>query len=200
MAMQRNNIATRFSRERKAALVRWREVDGMMPGEIAARAGREWPELPRIHGTTWQTWAKGAEYKELRGLVSGFEKDLAADRLLASVINEGRGPESITDLIVMDVARELRGLTRNGIGDANVLANVTKALAPILRKQAADAKLALDTRLQEAEAKHINQVENLNARIADLQGELELARNEGKAVDGAAVADKLNDVLGVKKA
>jgi len=205
--MQRNNIATRFPRERKAQLVRWREVDGLMPGEIAARAARQWPELPAIHTRTWHAWSRGPEYRELRNLVCEYERDLADDRALAAVLNDGRGPEALADLVVMDVVRALREQTRAGqVTDLRDLASVTQALSPILRRQVQEAKLDADRRLEEARRKHRAEIdewaqrhayetETRDQRIAELEAELARLR-AGGAVDLKKVADDMERVLG----
>ncbi|MFA5635043.1 MAG: hypothetical protein WC977_03970 [Anaerovoracaceae bacterium] len=194
-AMQRNNIATRFGRERKAALVRWREIEGLMPGEIAARAAEQWPELPRIHSRTWERWHASAEYRELRRLVVDYEAELSEDRALAAVLNDGRGPEALADLVVMDVVKALRRQTRDeGLTDLRDLASVTRALSPILRRQVDEAKLAADRRLEEAKTAHAAELAEAAAKLADahdysaeLEAEIEklnvrLARKDG-AVD-----------------
>lgn len=176
-AMQRNNVATRYPREAKARLVRWREIEGLMPGEIAARAHTEWPDLPRIHAGTWQRWAASREYRELRDLVVPYEQDLSEDRVLAAALNDGRGPEALADLVVMDVVRELRRQTRDGgISDLRDLAAVTRSLSPILRRQVDEAKLAADRRIGEMRDEHAAALAARDATIAELRGEIERLR------------------------
>jgi uncharacterized protein (DUF2267 family) len=199
MAMQRNNIATRFGRERKATLVRWREIEGLMPGEIAARAAAQFPELPRIHPRTWERWHASPEYRDLRTLVVDYEAGLAEDRALAAVLNDGRGPEALADLVVMDVVKALRRQTRDeGVTDLRDLASVTRALAPILKRQVDEAKLAADRRLDEAKTAHAAELADKDARIAALEADIDRLRTaqakKGAVVDPARRAEVISAV------
>jgi hypothetical protein len=92
-------------------------------------------------------------------------------------------------------------MTRGGIAYPATLGSITKCIAPILRKQATDAKLAQDTRLADAEARHAAEAGARDAEIATLRAELEALRNpqpeDPAAMSDAEKAARIRERLGI---
>lgn len=206
MRRQRNNVQIMPYEQRK--LVNRLLFDGSTYAEIAAEVARLFPGSPKLHSSSLGAWQRGPEFTRYRAARQSDEVETAQTRAMAEALNDGRGPESMADLTVMEVVKELYRQTRGGqITELADLANVTKALAPLLR-----AKIAADlAEARQSEAKLKTQIADLKAqmeaeRIAleqendSLRAEIAALKNNGQAVDPKAVADRMNDVLGVKKA
>lgn len=173
MRRQRNNIAALPGDLRR--IVSRMIYDGRTYDDIRTEmSGRT---SVKLHNNSFKAWQTSDEYTRYRDVRAGFDADMAEDQVLATAINDGRGPESALDLIVMDVLKSLRQSTRdNGIVDADQLANVTKTIAPLLRNQVAEAKLDADTRLKKAEEKHAAEIAGLKDSIAVTAAEIDRLR------------------------
>ncbi|MDT8389424.1 MAG: hypothetical protein RRC34_02835 [Lentisphaeria bacterium] len=179
---QRNNIAALHGDLRR--IVSRMLYDGATYDDIRAEmAGRT---TSKLHNNSFKAWQTSDEYVRYRDVRAGFDAEMAEDQVLATAINDGRGPESVTDLIIMDIIRAFREKTRGaGELDIDTLGGITKALAPVLRNQVAEAKLDADTRLEKAKRDH-------EVAVAELNGRLEFLREENKrmrdAIDRAGIS------------
>jgi hypothetical protein len=200
MARQRNNVA------RLPADVRREVCRLLFDGQTYADVRRAMPSgAPVLHNNSLLAFQKSSEYRQYCERRGQFEQEIGADRLIAEAINDGRGPETLTDLVVFDVVRQLRGMSNSD--DPATLANITRCLAPILRQQQANAKLAQDTRLADAERRHEAEAAELKAKVAALAADnrrmkdaieraginLESGR---QTVDLGAVSEQMDELLG----
>jgi len=206
--MQRNNIAMHYGKPEQVELVRLREVEGWPPGRIREWAAEEWAEKPAIHGTTWSRWSQSAEYRELRDRVLEWDRRMRPKRWAALVQNDGQGPQTVADLAEMAVLEQLHGLAESGAAlETGDIVKVARAITALQRTQLAREQQQLEERIAELKADHAAEIAELSAEIAErdakleaLRAEIERAKNAGKAVDSAAVAERLHEVLGVRKA
>lgn len=205
MAEQRNNIARWYPRAAKLALVRWRELDGLPPIRVKERARTQWPDLPAIHGTTWMQWRKSTEYAELLALVSGEQTE--RDRL-AELFHAAGGTEALAD--VADAAAYALAAKAmriaEGVEDAGEIRSLMQTVQAARRQAADQVQAACDAKIAELEERHAAELGQLRAEIAGrdeaiaaLKAEIERLKAGGKEVDAAAVAARLNEVLGVRK-
>jgi len=199
MAEQRNNIARYYPRAAKLALVRWREIEGLPPIRCKEKASEQWPELPRIHGTTWQHWRQSAEYAELLRLVTGEQAE--RDRL-AELFHAAGGPAALSDLADAAAyalaAKAMR--IADGAEDAGEVRSLMATVQDARRQVAQQVRQECDARVAAAEREHEAEVAELQVRLRELEEEVARLRNDGRKVDAAAVAERMNEVLGVKKA
>jgi hypothetical protein len=199
MAEQRNNIARYYPRAAKLALVRWREVEGVPPVRCKEKAASQWPELPKIHGTTWMHWRKSAEYSELLRLVTGEQGE--RDRL-AELFHAAGGPAALAD--VADAAAYALAAKAmriaDGAEDAGEVRSLMATVQDARRQVAQQVRQECEERFEAAEKEHEMETAGLHVRIRELEGEVAALKAGGKDVDAAAVAARLNEVLGVRKA
>lgn len=203
--MQRNNIAMHYPAEVKAELVRLREVDGMAPGQVREEAARRHPELPKIHGSTWASWAKSREYRELRDRILEWDRKMAPRRWAALVQNDGKGPQTVADLAEMAVLEQLHALAVSGAAlESGDIVKVARAITTMQRTQIARRQEEVDGRIRAIEEEHAAEVAELLATIAERDKTIEQLRQQleektgSRQVDAAKVADDLDEVLGVK--
>jgi len=162
MRLQRNNL--RFMPVPVQRLVTRLTYEGTILRDIQAEVDRQFPGLARIHFTTWKAWRNSPDYKRYVAARDADREENDQTRAMAAAMNDGHGPENLADLTVMEVVRELYRQTKGGeITDLADLANVTKALAPLLR-----AKIARD-------------LADSRRREQDLAAQLEKAKIEGEA-------------------
>lgn len=148
----------------------------------------------KLHASTLMAWMKSAEY--LRYAAAREREDNEDIRVTAQAINDGNGPRDYADVAVLEVVKSLAARMRTGeISELGDLAQVTKALAPLLRAQiASDAESArrreseLKTQLAAQDIAHEDEIVRLRedadraaAEIARLVGILE---THGLKADG----------------
>lgn len=180
--------------------------DGIAYGQIIARLEREGiagDRLPSPNSLT-ATRRRDPDYKRFRDRRLELDRESMADRELAAMMNDGRGPESMIDLIVMDCVRAVRSETRGGadMGMEQVAA-ITKAINPLLRHQIAEAKLEADARLEtqksrvaELKAK-VDELVDENRRMREAMDRAGVSMESGRqAVDLATVSEKMDELLG----
>lgn len=148
MHRQRNNIAALPYEQRR--LVSRMLFEGAKYAEIRA-AVMSSTNNPHgtltLHNSSLMAWSKSLEYTRYRTAREQDEAETAVTRAQAEALNDGRGPESMADLTVMEVVKELYKQTKGGaITDLGDLAEVTKALAPLLRVGIARDLAATKTR------------------------------------------------------
>jgi len=196
---QRNNLC-RLPPEVRTLASRLVFEGGLTYRQIAEQVANAAGGGVKIHNNTLLAWQRSAEYRRYVAAREKYDAELGESRAVAAAVNDGRGPSSLADLVVMDILRELRQAQAAGSLDLSDLARVSQAVAPILRNQVAAEKLATDRRLADAEAAHAEALAARDAEIARLREEIARLRNDGRQVDAAAVADRMDEVLGVKKA
>lgn len=184
MRRQRNNIATKIPFELRRVINRML-VDGFAYKQIAAELKRQFPSCPVLHNTTLGAWQRSAEYLRFRTAREANREEMEETRALAEAINDGRGPESTTDVIIMELVRQIHGKIKAGeITNLDDIGAVTKALAPILRAQAA-AELAegrrreadLAAQIETLKAQHAADLAELDQQLESKDAELETLRN-----------------------
>jgi hypothetical protein len=204
MAPQRNNVTGLAPELRQLCSRLLYENCGRNYARIRAAMKAAGCEVELWDGTL-AAWQKGDEYLRYRSAREKIEN--AAIRATAQAINDGQGPRDYADVAVHEVVRQLAERMLSGeISELGDLGAVTKALAPLLRAQiAADAQnlrrriAALEDDLKAATASSQAALAAKDAEIARLRDELARLRNDGREVDPRAVADKMDEVLGVKK-
>jgi hypothetical protein len=185
--MQRNNIATRYGRRRQAELVRWREIEGLMPIEIKRRAGELWPDLPPIHGTTWTSWSRSAEYRQLRDEVVPVAREEAADDALFGAIDASSLPEVVKAAQYLLAKNVLKAARRGELSEAAADAAL-RSLATVDRADIARSADARNQELDRLRTEHAaavsalrEQITGRDARIAELERRLSQATQARKA-------------------
>jgi uncharacterized protein YecT (DUF1311 family) len=189
MAEPRNNIYRHYNRAQKLRMIRWREMDGLPQSEIILRAAAEWPDLPRIHSTTWGTWRKCDEYRDLLAAVVGEQRK---NDLRGEMLHAAGGPGALADAAKAaafalaqramenvqeaDSAKEIRALMQT-VCDAQKIAD--SALRD--KYEARIAKLAAAHAVEvEDLAEHIKGQQAIiakrDAEIAELQAQLDDCR------------------------
>ena len=198
LRQQRNNIATMPWERRR--LVSRLAFDAQGIEAINAELQRQFPGSPKIHATTLIAWRQSAEYVRYRTAREEDREETETTQAMAAALNDGRGPENMADLTVMEVVKELWRQTRGGqITDLGDLANVTKALAPLLRAKIARDLADSRSREQELVAEIAKLKEAHAARISSMQaeiGKLQAALCGGKTVDLKQVAADMEKLLG----
>jgi len=169
--MQRNNIATRYPRAAKARLVRWREVDGLMPGQLAERAAAEWPELPPIHSSTWRSWSRGREYAELREAVCGEAERLAPLQSLWGAVADGGVETALSGTLYLLLRQAYEAA--DGELDVGELTRLVQAVATAQRAEIARLQAERGAAIETLEQEHAAEVAELHAQIAGLQADIE---------------------------
>lgn len=196
--MQRNNIVKRYPRTAKIQLVRWAEigVDGVVltPTEISDRAAEAWPELPRIHGTTWKAWHASAEYMRLRDLVCNEQQRNAFldDEFLAV-----GGEEAFDDFL----ATAMYNVSRTMVSDAQDADNYKAKRAAMqtlrdahrMRMEAAAAER--DDTVAVLEREHDAACAQYEARIRELTAERDRLREALQAKLEASGKDRRQETI-----
>jgi len=203
MACMRNNIrvlpyeAQRLVSKMLVKKDRYDEIRTALAPFISAL-----PKPVTIHNSSILAWSKSADYIRYRTACETDEQESAIVRAQAEALNDGRGPESMADLTCMEVIRELYRQTKaGGIKDLGDLANVTKALAPLLRAKIAQDLAASRTRetalkkeIETLKAAHDAERISLEEEIAKLQQELANLKAGGK-VDFKQAAANVAKIL-----
>ena len=209
MARQRNNIAALPYEQRR--LVSRMLFEGAKYAEIRAAIVGPNSDSDQsrktIHNSSLMAWSKGQEYVRYRTAREADEAESAITRAQATAMNDGRGPESMTDLSCMEIIRAVYGQLKGGqIKDPDVLASYTRALAPLVRARIAQDMAASRTResalrdeLEKLKLAHQAEILSLeqeigakNVEIARLAGMLQSA-----GIDPAAGAKKAGDGISV---
>lgn len=155
--MQRNNIATRFPRQAKLQLVRWREIDGLMPGEIKTRAADRWPELPAVHSSSWRSWSRGTEYADLRAMVCDEERKRTE---LTKLFEAAGGPNALSD-VADSAAYALAAKAMEAAGDDVSVKEIRTLMATVR-----DAKSVAADKIREEYDERIRAIEDERAAAA----------------------------------
>lgn len=178
MSRARNNIAECMDPKlRRLACKLLYDFGGKHYAEIrAAMAAAGF--TGKLHASTLMAWMRSAEY--LRYAAAREREDNDDIRVTAQAINDGNGPRDYADVAVLEVVKALAGRMRAGeISELGDLAQVTKALAPLLRAQiAADAESArrreseLKTQLAAQDAAHEDEIGRLREELAAKDAEI----------------------------
>jgi hypothetical protein len=209
MGRQRNNVAKlpASARFRVSQLLDDGATYDAVRADAEIAAACEARKLA-LHNNSIAAFAESAEHAANLADLRTWKTRVGRRRWAAKAIASEEGAASLADVAQIQILEQLSQLAEGGIELTGAdVCKVANSIAAMQRVELARRQEAADTRLADAEARHAAEIGAKDAEItilrqaiAGLEGALERARNDGKAVDGAAVADKLNDVLGVKKA
>ena len=209
MAMQRNSIARKLPWEIRELVCRLRfDGQGNMAIAAAVQAACAAAAIPapRIHGTSILAYCNSREYADYVKARQGFDARMAPRKLAASMVNGGHGPQTMADLALQAAAEGLVVTLEQGGLEPSEQVKVARAVMDVQRTLLARQAAVVDGRIAELEEKHAAECAQLQAAIAgrdeaiaDLKAEIERLNNDGKQVDAAAVAERMNEVLGVRK-
>jgi transposase-like protein len=184
------------------------EVYGWMCDGLSYRACRERlierglkaSDVPNLNSFT-ATKERDPDYLAYHAARLDWNGKMEKRRWAAKIQNDGRGPQTVADMAEMAILEQLYGLAEDGLLETGKdVATVARAITSLQRTQLARAEAAKSDAIARIESAHAEALAAKAAEIATLRQQLAEARNDGKAVDAAAVADKMNEVLGVRKA
>jgi hypothetical protein len=153
----------------------------------------------KLHSSSLGAWQKGPEYQEYVAARKGFDARTHNRRLIAAVQNDGQGPQSLADVAEFELLERMVAIVPE-TADHTQVAQMARAVASLQRTQIARHVAADQARIQALEKKLLEQATAAADREAQLREQISLLQTGGKTVDGAAVAAKLNELLGVGRA
>lgn len=157
------------------------------------------PPVP-VHGSSILAYSRSDEYRRYCDRRRDWDERMAPRRWAASMLNAGAGPVTVADLAEMEILEQLHGLAAGGLLETGRdVATVARAITAMQRTQLMRRDQDADRRIEAERKAHEAELAARDATIAELRGEIERLRNDGRDVDAAAVAERMNQVLGVKK-
>lgn len=177
MAEQRNNIYREYPRAAKLQLVRWREVDGLPQGRIIERAAAQWPDLPKIHSSTWRAWADSDDYADLLALVTGEQREREK---LSELFAAAGGADALGD-VARAAAYTLAAKAMAVTADASSAREIRQLMATTLdasRIAADEIREEYETRIEAIETEKDADYATLKADNEAMFDELEAAAAE----------------------
>ena len=189
----RNNISQHYPRAVKLQLVRWREIDGIPQTKILDRAHQRWPELPRIHNSTWRSWAPTAEYIGIRSMVC---EEQAEREQMSDLFQAAGGEEAIGDIAnAATYALAVRAVKLAESADDASEVRKLMATAKEARDVAAEeTREQYEERIQAIEQEHTAAMAEKEAQIAQLRDALE-EKTGNRELDLSKVADEMDRIL-----
>lgn len=204
MTRQRNNIA-RLPYETRVEVSRML-FDGVPYAEIREAIAAADPAAPAIHNTSLMSWQKGQEYKQYTQARQGFDRRTEMQRMIAAVQNDGRGPESLADIVEFELLQQMVPLAI-GIQDEPDQSDATNQAARLARaiKALKGARIAGDLakrerRMQQLQDQLDAERAEFEAAEAELRNEIAALQAGGKKVDPSKVATELDRILGINRA
>jgi hypothetical protein len=174
-------------------------VDGATYAQIDAEIRRQFPGAPTLHASSLSAWQRSAEFVRYRTARERDDAESAELRAVATAMNDGQGPTSVADLTAMEVLRALWAGVKGGqVSDFGDLAQVTRALAPILRAQIAQESVAAKRReadlaaeIGQMKAGHAAEIAVLQEQLAARDAEIERLRTPApEDLTGLSEAEK----------
>lgn len=202
MARQRNNLA-RLPWEIREIACRL-HFDGAGNATIAravAKACRAagLPEA-QVHGTTILAYTRSEEYRRYCDLRREWDERTERRRWAAKCLHDGRGPQSVADLAEVEILEQLHALAAGGLLETGKdVATVARAITAMQRTQLARQESALRREIEKLHEAHAADLDAKDNRIAQLENELAQWRRGGREVDATVVAERMDEVLGVRK-
>jgi hypothetical protein len=198
MRRQRNNLV-RLPFEVRETACRLLHEGRLTYRQIAGEIEKLSPGA-KIHDTTLQAYQKSAEFADYVQSRRQWDEKLGKRRWAAQVLNDGKGPQSVADLAELAILEQLHALASGSLLETGKdVATVARAITALQRTQLARTESAKDAEIAALKAAAAEREAALTAQISDLGEQIATLKNGGKTVDATAVADRLNDVLGVKK-
>ncbi|MBT3289578.1 MAG: hypothetical protein HN380_19695 [Victivallales bacterium] len=189
----RNNISQHYPRAAKLQLVRWREIDGIPQTKILDRAHQRWPELPRIHNSTWRSWAPTAEYLGIRSMVC---EEQAEREQMSDLFQAAGGEEALSDVTTAasySLAARAMKLAK-GADDAAEIRKLMAAIKDARAVAAEETREQYEERIQAIEQEHTAAMAEKEAQIAQLRDALE-EKTGNRELDLSKVADEMDRIL-----
>jgi hypothetical protein len=152
-----------------------------------------------IHNTSIRAWQQGDEFREYVAARKGFDAESRKARLAASIQAAGNGPGALADVAAYELLQRVLGMVPTA-ADETQAAKLAGAIASLKRAQIAAHVAADQSRIIAMERQLAEQAAAAASREAALREQIAALETGGKSVDGAAVAAKLNELLGVKPA
>ncbi len=203
MARQRSKI-DRLTYELRE-LVCSRLFDGDTYVEIQAAlaaAGVKPEDMPGLNAfTSYKDYPaiKGGEYQIYAAQRRKYNTDLQTRRWASSVVNEGKGAQSVADLAELAILEQLHSLAQGGLLETGKdVATVAKAITAMQRTQLARADAGLREEIEKIKKAWTVAIEDKDIIIAELRAEIAALKGGGK-VDLAKVADNMERLLGGSK-
>lgn len=171
MPNPRNNIQCHYSRAARIELVRWREVEGLSPRSLSLRAVERWPDLPRIHATTWGAWQATPEYQVLRDLIRGEQAERERLSDLFRAAGGAEALEDISDAAAYALAAKAMHLA-DGTDDAREIGSLMRTVREAKSLASQEIRERYEAKLRALEAEHAAAIAQRDAEIARLHDQL----------------------------
>jgi hypothetical protein len=171
MLPPRNNIQRHYPRSARIELVRWREVEGLAPNRLLARAAERWPDLPRIHASTWQAWRESPEYQTIRDRVLSEQ---AERERLGELFRAAGGADAlgeISDAAAYALAAKVMRLAEDS-EDAREIGALMRTVREAKTLATRDIQERCEARIRALSEGHAAETADLRATIADLEAKL----------------------------
>lgn len=168
MAQQRNNLAKLPYEIREVAYrMRFDGAGNKAIAEAVQHACRAAAlPVPKIHGTTILAACRGTEYRQYCDHRRKWDERMAPRKLAASLLNNGKGPQTVADLALMDSAEGLIDALQNGEMGPSETVRVVRAVTDLQRTLLARREADTDARLRELAERHAAELAQLRAEIA----------------------------------
>ena len=161
--------------------------------DIAQRGGR------KLHNTSLGAWQRSPEYQEYVAARKGFDQETRKARLAAAIQAAGNGPGALADVAAYELLQRVLSLVPD-VADDRSAAVLASAVASLKRAQIAEHVAADQSRIMALERKLAEQAAAAAAREAALREQVATLQTGGQTVDAAAVAARLNQLLGLGQA
>ena len=169
MARQRNNI-TRLDYEQREIVRDWL-ADGLPYGEIRSRLASILKgganEKLAFHNTSFLAYQKSDEYKLYLEQRRQTNARIQPKRMMASLINSGKGIESAADVAAMELLEQIQQLSGSGL-EVKDIQKLAAAAVSLKRSSSSAKEKALHAELEKEKALRKAEVEELKNEIAKL--------------------------------
>lgn len=170
MARQRNNI-TRLDYDQRELVRDWL-ANGLFYNEIRSRLapilkGGDNEKLA-FHNTTFKAYQKSDEYKNYLEQRRQVNARIQPKRMLAALINSGKGIESAADVAAMELLEQIQQLSGAGL-EVKDIQKLAAAAVALKRSSSSAKEKALHAELEKEKALRKAEVEELTNEIAELR-------------------------------
>lgn len=171
MARQRNNIA-RMPFEQREIVCRML-FDGHTNDEIRAAIAAADPDAPTAHDSSILAYSQGTEYQRYVESRRQWNEQLDKRRWAASLLNGGRGPQSLADMAEYAILEQLHQLAEGGLLETGKdVATVARAISTMQRTQLARLEAERDDTIRRLREEHQCEISELKQDNEALQTEL----------------------------
>jgi hypothetical protein len=162
--------------------------------EITKRGGGR-----KLHNTSLGAWQRSPEYQEYVAARKGFDAETRKARLAAAIQAAGNGPGALADVAAFELLQRILSLVPDAADDRSAAA-LASAVSQLKRAQIAEHVAADQSRIMAMERKLAEQAAAASSREAALREQIAALQTGGQSVDAAAVAARLNQLLGLGQA